>query len=108
MKQTTTKFYTNKMFLYGILTILFVLEYFESEENYEECHKIMTAISEVEERINSKLFTKITKENIQIVIDTYVNTFNLTGKNAVENSKHYCDLILFELNAKEDYKDFAN
>ena len=95
--KTTTKFYTNKMFLYGILTVLFVLEYFESEEDYEECQIIMNAIAEVEERIKGKLFTKITKDNIQIVIDTYVNTFGLTGKNAVENSKHYRDLILEEI-----------
>lgn len=95
--KTTTKFYTKNIFLYGILTILFVLEYFESNEDYEECQTIMNAISEIEERINSKLFTKITKENIQIVINTYVNTFGLTGINAVENSKYYRDLILSEI-----------
>lgn len=88
------------IFIYGILSVLFVLNHFERLEMYEECQKIIDAIKEQEDRLNVKLFTVINKEAIQEVIETY-KKFNLTGENAVENSKYYSDIIIDELETKK-------
>ena len=90
---TTENDYKRFMYQYGILSVLYVLNYFEFEENYEECQKIINAIKEQEKYLNTNLFTTITKETVQQVIDNY-KVFNLTGCNAVRNSKHYSTLIL--------------
>lgn len=85
--------------MYGILTILYILEYFEYNENYEECGKIITAIKEQEEILGITLFTKITNDNIKQVIDAY-KTFNLTGENVIENSKLCSRLLIKDIEVK--------
>lgn len=97
---TTTETYKKYMFYYGILTILFILEHFEQEENYEECHKIIEAIKQQEKYLDIKLFTRMTNESISLVIETY-KKFNLTGENAVENSKHYAQIFIDKWNIKQ-------
>ena len=94
--KTTTLHYRKYMFMYGILSVLFVLEYFEFNENYEECQKIIDAIKEQEKILGETLFTTITKDTIKEVVESY-RKFNLTGINAIENSKYYATLILKEI-----------
>ena len=94
--KTTTLHYRKYMFMYGILSVLFVLEYFEFNENYEECQKIIDAIKEQEKILGETLFTTITKDTLKEVIESY-RKFNLTGINAIENSKYYATLILKEI-----------
>lgn len=96
---TTTLHYQKYMFMYGILSVLFVLEYYEFEEEYEECQKIIDSISEQEKRLDITLFTTITVETIKEVVQTY-KKFNLTGKHAVENSKYYSTLIIKEIESE--------
>ena len=93
---TSTKIYRKYMFMYGILSVLYVLEYFEFDENYEECQKIIDAIKEQEKILDTRLFSTITTETIKEIVDSY-KKFNLTGKNAIENSKYYATLILKEI-----------
>jgi hypothetical protein len=93
---TTTLHYRKYIFMYGILTIIFVLERLEKLEEYEECQKIIDAIREQENRLDIKLFTKFSKECLTEVIETY-KKFNLTGENVIENSNYYADLIMQEL-----------
>ena len=93
---STPKHYQKYMFMYGILSVLFVLEYYEYEEEYEECQKIIDAIKDQEKALETTLFTTITTEAIKEVIETY-KKFNLTGKNEIENSKYYSTLILKEI-----------
>lgn len=94
--KTTTLHYRKYIFMYGILSVLFVLEYFEFDENYEECKKIIDAIREQEKILGDTLFTTITKDTIKEVIESY-KKFNLTGENAIENSKYYSTLIIKEI-----------
>ncbi len=94
--KTTTLHYRKYMFMYGILSVLFVLEYFEFDENYEECQKIIDAIKEQEKALDTTLFTTITKDTLKEVVESY-RKFNLTGINAIENSKYYATLILKEI-----------
>lgn len=92
--------YRIQIFKYGILSLLFVLEHFEKEENYEECQNIIDAIRLQEERLDIKLFTVINEKTIQEVINSY-KSFGLTGINAVENSQYYAELIIEELKNKQ-------
>ncbi len=88
--------YRIKLFKYGILSLLFVLEYLESKEAYLECQNIIDAIRLQEKRLDIELFTVINEKTIQEVINSY-KPFGLTGINAVENSQYYADLIIEEL-----------
>ena len=76
------------MFTYGILTVIFTLEHFESIEDYEECKIIMEAIKEQERYLNCKLPSKYSKEAMDMVIETY-KSFGLTGRNAEINHREY-------------------
>lgn len=87
--------YRKYMFMYGLLSVLYALEWHEARENYEECGYIVDAIREQETRLGITLGTRITSELIQTVIDGY-KPFGLTGKNAVENSRYYSELIIEE------------
>lgn len=91
--------YRKYIFTYGILSVLFVLKHFEENEQYEECQKIIDAIKEQEEKLNITLFTTITKDNIELVIEVY-KKFNLAGKNVIENSKYYSLGIIKEIEAE--------
>ena len=94
--KTTTLHYRKYMFMYGILSVLFVLEFFEQNENYEECQKIINSIIEQEKILGETLFTTINTETIKEVVESY-KKFNLTGENAIENSKYYSELIINEI-----------
>jgi hypothetical protein len=87
------------MFKYGILTVLYILKYFESIEEYEECDKIIKSIKHAENLIDEKLFTKINNDTINIVIEEYKKK-NLTGKYAVENSKYMAKILINEIYGK--------
>ena len=93
---TTTLLYRKYMFMYGVLSVLHVLDYYVFEENYEKSQKIIDAIKEQEEKLNTKLFTTITEQTIKEVKEVY-SKFNLTGNDALEHSKYYATLILKEI-----------
>ena len=79
--------------MYGLLTILFVLEHYEAEEEYEECKKIIDVIKEQQEFLGTTLSTTLNNATIKEVVDAYKD-FNLTGVNAVSNSKYYASLVI--------------
>lgn len=87
------KDYESLIFKLGILSILFVLEYYQENENYEECKLIIDAINKIEVEKGIRLPRRIDEETKLIVIHSY-KKFNLTGCNAVVNSKHYASLII--------------
>lgn len=93
---TTTKHYRKYLFMYGIMTVINVLEYYEFEEEYEECKKIIDSIKEQEDMLDITLFTRNTNECLKEVLKTY-KKFNLTGVNAINNSKYYATLVLKEI-----------
>ena len=97
--KTEIAHYRIYMFTYGILSVLYVLKHFEDLENYEECQKIIDAIKEQEQRLDIKLFTVINKNTVNEVVETY-KKFNMTGENALENSKYYSDIIVDEIKSK--------
>ena len=83
-----TKYYKTLMFKYGILTVIFIIEYLEQEEYYEECAIIMKAMQENSKYLSFKFPTKYSEETMKTVIETYKN-FGLTGRNAEINSREY-------------------
>lgn len=84
-----------KIFQYGVLTVLYVLQYLEEKENYIECQNIVDTIRHLEKELYTDFFTVINEESIKKIID-YYKVFGLTGVNAVNNSKYYADMIIIE------------
>jgi len=91
------KKYRTYLFQYGILSVLMVLEYFESVENYEECKNIVDAITSVNESIGMKLSTTLTDEVIEEVKSEYIK-LNMDEDNVYDNSCCYAATILIDLN----------
>lgn len=92
----TTQIYRKHLFSYGLLTLLFVLEHYESIENFEECHNIVTAIREIREEYNLRDFpTRRTDEFIKAVIESY-KRLSLSGSNAENNSRYFAAQIIKE------------
>ena len=87
------------MFIYGILSVLYVMESYIVEEKYEECKKIIDAIKEQEQRLDIKLFTVINEDTMSAIVKTY-NNFNLTGENVICNSRYYAEIIIDEIDLK--------
>lgn len=95
-KPTKILNYRKYIFMYGIISIILVLEFFEQQEDFEECQIIVKAIREQEEIIGAKLYTRITEDCIKDVTKSY-KKYNMTGENALENSKFYATKIIKEL-----------
>lgn len=88
--------YRKWMFMYGVLTLLHVMKHFQEKEEYEECQRILDAINEQEKRLECKLPREINEDGIKQMVEVY-KSFGLTGDYAVENSKHYSELIIKEI-----------
>jgi hypothetical protein len=65
MIKTTPKYYQRQLFYRGIISVLYVLEYFEYKEMYEECQKIVDAIREQERVLGCTFDTRITRALIE-------------------------------------------
>ena len=91
--------------MYGILSALFVLEYLQEMEQYEECQKIIDAIQEQNRRLECNLPTHREELKIKDVVSVYKKT-GLMGINHFENSKYYSELIINEIyvKRKRDYR----
>lgn len=88
--------YRKYLFMYGIITLILVRDYFEGLQDYEECAVINEAISEQELMLGTT-FPKVIDDNcILEVVNTY-KKFNLTGKNALENSGYYSLIVIDEI-----------
>lgn len=87
------KDYQQLIFCYGILTVLFILKYYQEKEDYEECQKIIDTLDGIELRYGIRLPRRIDEETKLIVLHSY-RRFNLTGVNAEYNSKCYANLII--------------
>jgi len=94
--ETSVDYYRIQLFKFGIITLINVLEYFEFDENYEECYKIISAIKKQEKRLDIKLPTVINNEVVKDIINEY-KKFGLTGEFALSSSKYYATLVLKEI-----------
>ena len=88
--------YRKYMFMYGIISVLLVRDYFESVENFEECSVIMEAIAEQEIRLDTKFPTVIDDSALNTVLKVY-HEHGQTGVHLLENSQYYCTIILKEI-----------
>lgn len=92
MKATVSD-YRKYIVRYGILTVLMILEYYESVEEYGECQKIICAISQLNEKFEMKLPTRISNDVVEDVMATY-RKLNLTGVYAEENSRYMAEQFI--------------
>lgn len=85
--------YRSYILLYGILAVLFVLEYFEYEEQYEECQKIIDSIIEHEKEFGIKLSTRMNDAIIKDVIGSFQN-LHINKEDLLESSRYYSNIII--------------
>lgn len=101
-------FLTNKqnyrlwIFEYGIVSILMVLEYFQSTEQYEECQKIIDAIKEQNEKCKLELPTILTQEVLSDIISEWTNIFKKVYSEdfVIRSSVFYASIILDEIHSQ--------
>ena len=94
--KTTILHYRKYLFMYGVLSVLYVIKYFEDIENYEECQKIIDAINEQEQKLDCKLPKVINKESIEYILDIWKH--EISDDFLIYSSKYYSELIIKEIN----------
>lgn len=98
---TTEKTYEKYVYAYGVGSVLFVLEFFEKTEKYEECQKIINAIHSIEDVFKDKEYklpTRIDKEGIQFVMEGFkLLKMYPTEEEIVDRAIKYGSIILEEL-----------
>ncbi len=99
--KTTIQQYQHYIFMYGILSVLYTGQFFESIEEYEECQKIIDAITGLNEKYSFDgydfgLPTRISDFDMKECIAVYQKS-KLTGVYHIENSKHYSKIIIQEV-----------
>lgn len=92
------KLYRKYLFMYGITTLIMVLEHFERLENYEECQLIVEAIREQEERLDIKLWTRNTEETLTEVLTLHKEGSGLSISEIQSHSKYYANIVIDEIN----------
>lgn len=83
---------------YGIITVLFCLEHYEINENYEVCAEIVKSISNTNtEFIGIGLPTKIDAALIREVREDLCKSFNLNPDSMFERYAYYANQIIESL-----------
>lgn len=95
--------YRKIMYRYGLLTLLFLLDYYEEDEDYHQCHEIYTCIRREEAYLGTALGTCYTDEVLKNVKASYKKA-GMTGIHAVENSMLYATLLRDQFRKHKTYK----
>ena len=95
--------YRKIMYRYGLLTLLFLLDYYEEDEDYHQCHEIYTCIRREEAYLGTELGTRYTDEVLKNVKASYKKA-GMTGIHAVENSMLYATLLRDQFRKHKTYK----
>lgn len=93
---TTIDFYRKRMLMYGTITVIYLCEYFEEREEYEECDKIIHAVRQQSDLLNIDLPTKLNDEFIKEVKKLYLS-HGFSENTLLNNSSRYANEILREI-----------
>jgi hypothetical protein len=96
---TTHETYRHYLYLYGVLTLLYALSWFESMEDYEECMKIRDAILSHNSEFQGNLPLRNSKEAIQYVVKSY-QQMGSNAFQAEERHQAYALSMIAEINDK--------
>lgn len=66
---TTVTFYRESLYRYSALSLLIVLERLEQEEDYEECAKIVEAMTLEEKEHKLPIGTRLTPEIVKEIVE---------------------------------------
>ena len=87
--------------MYGISSVLMLLQFFEDEENFEECEKIIKAIEEQEIRLECKLY----KRFCEGAVEEFATAHNIDVVKALHHISYYCSLMFDEICDKHTIND---
>ena len=90
----TTGQYKSLIIPCGIVTLLLVLEYYEEQENYEECFKIIEAIELFQLQTDIELPKRLNDSVIADVLGEF-KKFGLTGKGAMTKYIELSEKIIY-------------
>jgi c-di-GMP-related signal transduction protein len=85
------------IFNYGLITILFLLEELEQNEEFEKCQQIVNAIKSLNEKHGWDLRTRLDQSVIDEFFDAHKNSLS-QGKIAFANIPHYMNEVLRDIN----------
>lgn len=80
---------------YGIITVLKLLNHYIETEEYEECHKIVTAIDEQNKSLDENLPKELNENTYKISLDIFNKKEPKISINWLEETtNYYRDMIL--------------
>ncbi len=92
-KLTKKELYSKDLYLYGVSTLLYLINYYESLEKYEECQIIMDVIHNENKERKNNLPTKFDK-NTKVLIKKFLEDLNLESSNYFLRIPHYAKEII--------------
>ena len=80
--------YRKALYSYGFITLCYLIDQYECEENFEECQIILDAIKEHNLKMSDSLPTKY-DETAKEYFSKVIKTFNLSGSYILNNIEGY-------------------
>jgi len=84
------------IFSYGLITILFLLDELEQDEQFELCQSIINSIESLNKKYGWDLQTRLTRKVIDDFFDAHKNSKH-KGEVAFRNIPHYMEDVLNDL-----------
>lgn len=88
--------YKECLFRYGFITLCYLIDKYENEENYEECQVIYDAIEYVSKHSGRKMSTKLPTKLDANCMRQFKDAFysmGLTGDTTLKNLPHYANEV---------------
>ncbi len=96
-KEKKKKVYDYALHMYGFLTLLYLIDQYIKEENFEECQIILDVMNSHNKEFNHNLPTKLNKDSINYFKEA-VKDFGVDGDKILKTIPFYA----------EDIKDLIN
>lgn len=91
------KLIEDKLFSFGFLPLLLVMEILQDKEKYELCSIIMEVLQEHSTKYNFYIPTKFNAESIELMKYNFMKYHNLSGDIAYNNNAFYAAEIIYEM-----------
>ncbi len=86
------KIYKRSIFLYGFITLTYLMSKYENLGRYEDCQMILDALNSCNKELGLGLPTKYDDNAWQYFLDS-MQGFNMTGEHSAKNIPYYAEVI---------------
>ena len=94
LKSRTVEWYRMQLFQYGILSSLYAIQYFEKEEEFEQCGMILEAIEIQKVRLDTWFPTRLDDEAMNFVLREHKDKPRINKAWLEDTHKYYAEFVM--------------